>query len=62
MSGGKIVPLIAGSHNTLQRELQGKIDDVDADVVKALDLILDRLDRLREDVDELKQRRGLPSP
>jgi len=59
MAGGKIDPLIAGSHNTLQRELQSKVDEIDADVVKALDLILDRLDRLRDDVDELK-RRGVP--
>ena len=26
MAGGKIDPLIAGSHNTLQRELQSKVD------------------------------------
>jgi hypothetical protein len=61
MADGKIIPMIVARNDALRAELQGKVDDVDADVVKALDLILDRLDRLREDVDELK-RRGLPKP
>jgi len=67
MSGGKIIPLIVARDEALKAELreQSRVDQVALmiEFTRAIDLINGRIEVLRMEVDELKQRRGdAPEP
>jgi hypothetical protein len=62
MSGGKIIPLIVARDEALKAELreQSRVDQVALmiEFTRAIDLVNGRIEILRMEIDELKQRGG----